>query len=71
MPILCGHLKAHKHRRTPQGSQRFKCSTCNNTFDTSRLFLKVPRSEFSIPWTDTKKPRAAKVAGEGLEDLLD
>ena len=29
---FCGHLKAHKHGRTPKGQQRFKCPTCNHTF---------------------------------------
>jgi transposase-like protein len=29
---FCGHLKAHKHGRTPKGQQRFKCPICYNTF---------------------------------------
>ncbi|MBN8564450.1 MAG: IS1 family transposase [Leptolyngbya sp. UWPOB_LEPTO1] len=29
---LCGHPKAHKHGKMPNGHQRYLCPTCNQTF---------------------------------------
>ncbi|WP_448527577.1 IS1/IS1595 family N-terminal zinc-binding domain-containing protein, partial [Parathermosynechococcus lividus] len=28
---LCGHPKAHKHGKMPNGHQRYLCPTCNQT----------------------------------------
>ncbi len=30
---LCGHLKAHKHGKTPNGVQRYFCPGCQQTFN--------------------------------------
>jgi len=43
---FCGHLKAHKHGRTPKGQQRFKCPICYNTF-TDTLDTLYYRSQLS------------------------
>jgi transposase-like protein len=29
---LCGHLKAHKHGKMPNGYQRYCCPVCHQTF---------------------------------------
>ncbi len=29
---LCGHAKAHKHGKMPNGHQRYLCPTCGQTF---------------------------------------
>jgi transposase-like protein len=30
---LCGHAKAHKHGKMPNGYQRYFCPACNQTFN--------------------------------------
>jgi transposase-like protein len=30
--LLCGHLKAHKHGKMPNGYQRYFCPACHQTF---------------------------------------
>lgn len=32
---LCGHAKAHKHGKMPNGHQRYRCPTCHQTFSES------------------------------------
>jgi len=32
---LCGHSKAHKHGRMPNGHQRYLCPACHQTFSES------------------------------------
>jgi transposase-like protein len=32
---LCGHSKAHKHGKMPNGHQRYLCPTCHQTFSES------------------------------------
>ncbi len=32
---LCGHAKAHKHGKMPQGHQRYLCPACHQTFSES------------------------------------
>lgn len=32
---LCGHAKAHKHGKTTNGHQRYRCPTCHQTFSES------------------------------------
>jgi len=32
---LCGHGKAHKHGKTPNGHQRYLCPACHKTFSES------------------------------------
>src|SRR4028118_1103881 len=32
---LCGHVKAHKHGRMPNGHQRYLCPICKQTFSES------------------------------------
>lgn len=30
---ICGHLSTHKHGKAPNGSQRYFCPTCKQTFN--------------------------------------
>ena len=30
--LLCGHSKAHKHGKMPNGHQRYRCPACHQTF---------------------------------------
>ncbi len=32
---LCGHFKAHKHGKMPNGHQRYLCPVCKQTFSES------------------------------------
>jgi transposase-like protein len=32
---LCGHVKAHRHGKTPNGHQRYLCPACHQTFSES------------------------------------
>jgi transposase-like protein len=31
--VLCGHLRTHKHGKAPNGSQRYYCPECGQTFN--------------------------------------
>ncbi len=40
---LCGHAKAHKHGKMPNGHQRYLCPICKQTFSESFDSLYYPR----------------------------
>jgi transposase-like protein len=47
---LCGHIKAHKHGKMPNGHQRYFCPACHQTFTESfdSLFYRRHISEEQI-----------------------